>query len=112
MDTFITVLQVLSCIILVGAVLLQPAAKGSSFMASSASNASMGSSGGTTFLFKITMVLAAFLMLTSLYLSRDAIVKSKSSVIEGNPLSVPVPPAPLPSAPLPSAPPAPPAPTK
>ncbi len=75
-------------------------------MASSASNASMGTSGGTSFLFKATMAFAAFLMLSSLYLSRNAIVRSKTSVIEGSASSVPVPPAPAPapteSAPAPS----------
>jgi protein translocase SecG subunit len=94
MESFITVLQILSCILLVTAILFQPAAKGSSFMASSSQNASMGSSGGTSFLFKLSMFVAAFLMLSSLFLSRNSIQKSKSSVIEKEAPLVPVPSAP------------------
>lgn len=87
METFITVIQVLCAILLVAAVLLQPA-KGGSFMAASSQNAHM-SNAPTSFLFKLTMGLAAVIMISSLYLSREAINSAASSVIDHDLPAVP-----------------------
>ena len=81
MLTAITVLQVISCIILVGFVLLQPAkSSGSAFGPSEQSLT--GNSAGTSAPFKLTMMAAAFLCLSSLYVGWSRVNDSKSSVID------------------------------
>jgi len=80
MLTFLSVLQVLSCVILVTSVLLQPSKGDGAF--SPASQTSVGNSGGTNFLFKTTMFCAAFLAVSSLYVTWAKISDSKSSVID------------------------------
>jgi len=86
MMAFLTVLQVLAAFVLVTAVLLQPAKGDGAFGPSSQSLT--GNSGGTNFLFKATMFCAAFLALSSLYMTWTKISESKTSVIDQ--LSVPV----------------------
>lgn len=95
MLTFLTVLQVIACIVLVTSVLFQPAKGDGAFAPSS--NTSVGNSGGTNFLFKTTMFCAAFLAISSLYMTWSKIRESKSSVIDQ--LSVPVLPDISPAAP-------------
>ena len=80
MLTFLTILQVLACIILVTSVLLQPAKGDGAF--SPSSNTSVGNSGGTNFLFKTTLFCAVFLAVSSLYMTWSKISDSKSSVID------------------------------
>lgn len=96
---FLTVLQVLACIMLVVSVLLQPAKGDGAF--SPAANTSVGNSGGTNFLFKTTMACAAFLAISSLYMTWAKIQEGKSSVIDS--YSTPLTPEnAAPSAPLPN----------
>lgn len=77
---FLTVLQLLAAVVLVASVLLQPA-KGDGAFAPSSQNIS-GNSAGTNFLFKAAMTCAAFLALSSLYITWSNIKESKSSVID------------------------------
>lgn len=79
MTTLFTVLMTLACLILVTAVLLQPS-KGGAALGGSAQSV-FGSSGATSFLFKITMWMAAFIMISSIFLSRHRIQESRKSVI-------------------------------
>jgi len=65
---------------LVVSVLLQPAKGDGAF--SPAANTSVGNSGGTNFLFKTTMACAAFLAVSSLYMTWAKIQEGKSSVID------------------------------
>lgn len=77
----LTLLQVLACIILVGFILLQPAPKsGNAFGPSDQSLT--GQSAGTSGPFKITMFAAAFLAVSSLYMSWAQINENSSSVID------------------------------
>jgi protein translocase SecG subunit len=94
MIAFLTALQVLAAFILVTSVLLQPAKGDGAFAPSS--QALTGNSAGTNFLFKTTMVCAAFLALSSLYMTWHKIKESKSSVIDQ--LAVPVTPDMAPAA--------------
>jgi protein translocase SecG subunit len=80
MITFLTVLQILSCALIIALILLQPAKQGAS--AFSATPGPMGSSAGSTPLFKITMFLAAFLMLSSIIVSRYRIQESNASMVD------------------------------
>jgi len=80
MLTFLTVLQVLACIVLIASVLLQPSKGDGAF--SPVAQTSVGNSGGTNFLFKTTMACAAFLAISSLYMTWSKIRDSKSSVID------------------------------
>jgi protein translocase SecG subunit len=80
MLTFLTVLQVLACVVLIASVLLQPSKGDGAF--SPAAQTSVGNSGGTNFLFKTTMACAAFLAISSLYMTWSKIRDSKSSVID------------------------------
>jgi len=79
MLTLITVLQVIACVLVIAFVLLQPA-KGGSFFTGSTEGV-FGSSGGTTFLFRATMWLVAFLMISCLYVSRVKVKSSQDSII-------------------------------
>lgn len=94
METFVIVLQVITCILMIALVLLQPS-KGGSFFTSS-NQGVFGSSGGTTFLFRATMWCAAFLAASCLFLSWMNIRESGQSVVE-------VPATPVQSVPAPSA---------
>ena len=86
MTTLFTVLQILACLILITAVLLQPS-KGGAALGGSAQSV-FGSSGATSFLFKITMWMAFFIMASSIYLSHYRIQESRRSVINATaPLS-------------------------
>jgi protein translocase SecG subunit len=80
MLTFLTILQVLACFILVTTVLLQPSKGGAAFSPSTQST--VGNSGGTNFLFKTTMVCAIFLAASSLFMTWSNIRASKASVID------------------------------
>ena len=96
METLLTVLQVIACIVLVTSVLLQPSKGGAAFSASP--QGVFGSSGGTNFLFKVTMAMAAFLMVSSIILSRDKIQEAKRSFID---TGIPAPGTPTPLVPPP-----------
>ncbi len=91
METFITVLQILSCVIIVAAVLLQPAKGGGSFISGGGNSSVLGASGGTTFLFRVTMWTAAFIMASCLFLSSIKIRSTGKSVTDDLAGSVPVP---------------------
>lgn len=70
MTTFITVVHILTCILIVAAVLMQ-SGKGADISATlgGSSNTVFGSSGGANFFTKTTFVLAAIFMVTSLGLT-------------------------------------------
>jgi preprotein translocase subunit SecG len=84
MTTFLTILHVLVCFILVLVVLLQTG-KGASLGAAfggAASQTLFGSRGAASFLSKITTVAAIIFMLTSLGLAVISAKKSSSIIIE------------------------------
>jgi protein translocase SecG subunit len=104
METFIIVLQVLACLLMITLILLQPSKGGSFFTASN--QGVFGSSGGTNFLFKATMWCAAFLAISCLVLSRMKIQEAGESV--ANDVSAPAAPVgTAPTAPIGAAPAAP-----
>jgi protein translocase SecG subunit len=90
MTTLITILILLSAIVMVASIFLQPA-KGNGFVGGGSGGAgtqtAMGSSGGTSFMFKVTMWCIGIIMGGSLYLSWHNIQTSKSSVLDTIPLS-------------------------
>ncbi|MEO5668687.1 MAG: preprotein translocase subunit SecG [Bdellovibrionota bacterium] len=96
MMTFLSILQVLACVILVAAVLFQPSKGDGAF--SPAAQTSVSNSAGTNFLFKTTMFCAAFLAASSLYMTWVKISDAKSSVID---LAQPMNPGVAPAAPAP-----------
>ena len=81
MVTFFSILLAIACIIIIGAVLLQPAKSGASVLGGT-SQSIFGSTGGTTFLFRVTMSAAVFVMAVCLFLSWYKVSSSKSSVID------------------------------
>ncbi len=83
MNVFITIVHVLVCIVLILVVLLQ-AGKGANMGAAfgGSSQTVFGSSGAGSFLGKMTTLVAAVFMLTSLTLSYFSVSKS-SSIMEG-----------------------------
>jgi protein translocase SecG subunit len=81
MISFLTGLQLFSSFLIVALVLLQPAKQGASAFANTQTGP-MGNAAGSTPLFKMTMFLAAFLMLSSLIISRTRIVDAKSSAVD------------------------------
>ena len=87
MHTFITIIHVFACIVLILVVLLQ-AGKGANMGAAfgGASQTVFGSSGAGTFLEKMTTLVAVIFMLTSLGLSfvpkEESVMHSLSSTVE------------------------------
>ena len=81
MTTVLSILLVLACIILVASILLQPAKAGASALGGS-SNSVFGSTGGTTFLFRVSMWSAGFIMAGCLFLSWYKISTAKESSID------------------------------
>jgi preprotein translocase subunit SecG len=95
MHTFITLVHVLACFILILVVLLQ-AGKGANMGAAfgGSSQTVFGSSGAGTFLGKLTATVAIIFMLTSLLLTHTATQRG-SSIVESSkiPVTQQVPPA-------------------
>jgi len=90
MPTIVTIIHILSCIFLVLVVLLQTgkgADMGAVFGGSSATV--FGSSGAGTFLSRVTAVMAAVFMLTSLALTYMSARRVTSTVFDSAPLSAP-----------------------
>ncbi|NCN40649.1 preprotein translocase subunit SecG [bacterium] len=81
MFTVITVLQVIAAIMVVGFILLQPAKNSGSAFGPSEQSLT-GNSAGTSAPFKLTMMAAAFIALSSLFLSWYHINSSKTSVVD------------------------------
>jgi len=100
MEIFLTVLMVLCAVIIVVSILLQPAKGGGISALGGSSQSVFGSTGGTTFLFRVALYGGFFLMGASLLLSRINVNESRKSVID---VSVPAP-APFTSPAAPAAP--------
>jgi preprotein translocase subunit SecG len=78
--TFITVLQIIAALILIASVLLQqPKGGGTAFGGSSQSV--FGSTGATTFMFRLTMWSAILIMTSSLFLAWYRNNESRSTVV-------------------------------
>ncbi len=86
MTTFVTIIILLAAIFMIGSIFLQPA-KGDGFVGGGATQTAMGASGGTSFMFKVTMWCALIIMAGSLYLSWYNIQSSKSSVLDTIPMT-------------------------
>ncbi len=82
MLTVLTILQVIACVMLVGFILLQPAKNSGSAFGPSEQSLT-GNSAGTSAPFKLTMMAAAFLAISSLFMSWSRINDSKTSVVDG-----------------------------
>ncbi len=84
MQTFLTVIHVVACLLLIPVILIQQG-KGADISASfgGSSQTVFGSSGGATFFTRLTTVLAAVFMLTSLTLTSVTNQGKKKSVFEG-----------------------------
>jgi preprotein translocase subunit SecG len=92
-------LFILSCIVLVVAVLLQPGkADAGALFSSSVSSTAFGPRGTQTLLAKITIGAAALFMICALSLSLPAIIGSRS-VLQSEPDAAPQPTTPTPAAP-------------
>jgi preprotein translocase subunit SecG len=87
MTTFLTILLVLASIILIVAVLVQPAKAGGLSPLGGSSQSVFGSTGGTTFLFRLTMWTAAFIMVVCLWMTRSNIQEGKQSVLDSVPMT-------------------------
>jgi len=105
LSVFVTALMVLAAFILIGAVLLQPSKGGAGGVLGGSSQSLFGSTGGTTFLFRLTMWCAGIIMVGSLFLSWSRIREGRRSVVDGMaPIGAPVNPSPLSTAPVGTAP--------
>ena len=105
--TFLKALMVIASILVVATVLLQPAKSGAMSPLGGSSQSVFGSTGGTTFLFQVTMLSAIFIMLSSLGIAWHRIQLSRSSVIDAStivPVTTPANPAAAPGTPAPPAP--------
>lgn len=88
MVTVIFILQVLSCIFLIGLILLQKG-KGADIGAAfgGASNTVFGSRGPATFMNKLTIAAAAIFLSASLFLAHDAKTHSDKSIVDSKALT-------------------------
>ena len=101
MTYFLYGLFILSCIVLVVAVLLQPGkADAGALFTSSVSSTAFGPRGTATILAKITIAAAALFMLVALTLSLPIVTGSRS-VVSGDVETTPAQPAASPAAPAP-----------
>ena len=102
METIAVILHVFICLFLIGAILLQ-SGKGADIGAvfgGGSSQTLFGGRGPATFLNKLTIVVSAIFLLTSVWLARIGINKGTESVIGKVPMQteqVPVQPVPAPS---------------
>lgn len=80
MLTVLSILQALAAVMLVGFILLQPSKDGGAFGASA--QTMTGNSAGTSAPFKMTMICAAFLAISSLFMSWVHINDAKVSVVD------------------------------
>lgn len=83
METLILVLQIISCLFLIGLILVQKgqgADIGAAF--GGASNTVFGSRGPATFLNKLTIIIAVVFLGSSIYLAHNARYKSMTSVVD------------------------------
>ncbi len=84
-ETLITFLHIIVCLIIIVAVLLQPGKSGDlgSMFGGGTSESIFGSSGAVPFLAKLTRVLGVVFFATSLFLGYFAIKDNSSSVLKG-----------------------------
>lgn len=83
MSTLVTVLILLAAIIMIAAIFFQPA-KGDGFVGGGAGQTAVGASGGTSFLFKLTLWCAFVIMGGSLYLSYANLQELGTSAVDGD----------------------------
>jgi preprotein translocase subunit SecG len=102
METLLYIVVIFSCLILIGAVLLQPSKGGGISALGGSSQSVFGSTGGTTFLFRATMIAAAIIMVGSIIITRVKVKESTSTVIDSVPLLATPPAAEQSQAPAPS----------
>lgn len=93
MTTLTTIIMILSAFILIGAVLLQPSKGTTGGVLGGSSQSLFGSTGGTTFLFRLTMWCAGILMAGSLFLTWTRIREGRQSVLDSVPMNNSAPPA-------------------
>lgn len=86
MSTFVTIIILLAAVLMIGSIFLQPS-KGDGFVGGGATQTAMGSSGGTSFLFKTTLWCAFVIMAGSLYLSWKNVQESSKSALDTLPLT-------------------------
>lgn len=89
MTTLLTVLLIITCFLVVASVLLQPAKGGTSAFGAGSAQSLFGSTGATTFLFKIAMWGGVFIMTVCLALSIIRSHQSRESVVDLNALPPP-----------------------
>ena len=82
MTIFVYIVIAFCCVVLIAAVLLQPSKGGGLSALGGSSQSVFGSTGGTTFLFRTTMIMATIVAVLSLWLTRSQIQKAQSSVID------------------------------
>jgi preprotein translocase subunit SecG len=92
MTTLVTILMILSAFILIVAVLLQPAKGTTGGVLGGSSQSLFGSTGGTTFLFRLTMWCAGIIMVGALFLTWSRIREGRQSVLDSIPAANVVPP--------------------
>lgn len=81
MSTLVTILILLAAILMISAIFLQPS-KGDGFVGGGPTQTAMGSSGGTSFMFKVTMWCAVIIMAGSLFLSWKSIKETTRSELD------------------------------
>ena len=100
MVVLLKVIIALLSIISIAAVLLQPSKGDAGGALGGSSQSVFGSTGGTTFLFRLTMWCFAIVASLCIFLARSHLSDSRKSVIDSLPLSaLPAAPAPTPATP-------------
>ena len=96
MQTFLTVIHVGACLLLIPVILIQ-SGKGADISASfgGSSQTVFGSSGGANFFTRLTTTLAVIFMLTSLGITTFTNQEKKKSIFEGAPKDVTTVPSPV-----------------
>ena len=107
MLTFLAIVHVLACIILIGLVLIQDSKGGGVFNAQASSNSFLGATGATTLAGNMTKIVAGFIAVTCIFIAKYA-AESRRSIVDsgmmgGSATSQPV----IPSAAAPATTPAP-----
>lgn len=81
MLTFLAIVHVLACLILVGLVLIQDSKGGGVFNAQTSSNSFLGATGATTLAGNMTKIVAAIIAITCIFIAKYA-AESRRSIVD------------------------------
>ena len=84
MITFLAIIHVLACVVLIGLVLIQDSKGGGVFSGQASSNSFLGATGATTLAGNATKIVAGVLAITCILIAKFT-ADTKKSIVDGGP---------------------------